>query len=95
MSTGRSLRRSSCHLSIRGPIQTSSAGTTTSDAAAASRAVATAAYAIEWKIVNGKTSSVPTATATVTAEKITVRPEVRSMIRIASGVSLPPRSSSR
>ena len=94
-SSARSLRWNSRHLSIRGPIQTSSAGTTTSEATAASSAVAIDAYAIESKMVNGKTSSAPSATATVTAEKTTVRPEVRSMVRIAAGMSWPRRSSSR
>ena len=67
----------------------------TSEATAATSATVAPAMPIDFRKPCGNSVSVISATATVTAENATVRPAVFSVVRSASGVAPPPRSSSR
>ena len=69
------------------------AGAMTSDARPAMSATTAPAIPIDFRNPSGKTVSVISASATVTALKATVRPAVRIVVRTASGFSF--ASSSR
>ena len=73
----------------------SSAGATASEATAATIATLAPAMPIERAKPRGKTVSVPSAAATVTAENATVRPAVAIVVRTAACRAAPPASSSR
>ena len=77
------------------PHAASSAGVITSAAVAATSAVTAPARPIEIAKLSGKTVSVASASATVSAEKTTVRPAVVIAVVIAAGTSAPRASSSR
>jgi hypothetical protein len=67
----------------------SSAGDTAREAIAATIATLAPAIPIDWAKPSGNTVSVASATATVAAEKATVRPAVAIVVRTAAAGSAP------
>ncbi len=69
------------------PHSPNSAGEITRAASAATTATVAPAMPIDWRKPSGKTVSVASATATVAAEKTTVRPAVLIVVRMAAAVA--------
>ncbi len=80
---------------MRLPSSSRIAGSTVSDTVAAIAATTRPAYPMERTASSGKNSRPDNATATVTAEKATVRPAERMVAATAGPVAAPAANSSR